>query len=203
VDEPWTTARANPPGARNTKPKVKYTTKMKNRLIQRMVGPNPMSGAALARETGVSQATLSRWKQHAGRVGSVNAKDRPHSTSSRKSTKQWTAEEKLAVVMEAAGVPPEELGAFVRRKGLHLEQLERWRATVTEGAQQALEEKVGRRKQAKRGPTPEQKRILELERQLRRKEKALAEAAALLVLKKKYESLFADEEDDTNPRSEE
>jgi len=49
--------------------------------------------------------------------------------------------------------------------------------------------------------TPEQKRIRELERQLRRKEKALAEAAALLVLKKKFEAVFADEEDDTEPRS--
>lgn len=180
---------------------MKYTTKMKDRLVRRMVGPNAISGAALGRETGISQATLSRWRQQAGTVGSVSAKDRTPSTSSGKSAEHWTAEEKLAVVMEAAAVPQEELGALVRRKGLHLEQLERWSATVAQSAQNALDESTGRRKRAKRGPTPEQKRIRELERELRRKEKALAEAAALLILKKKYESLFADEESDTDPRS--
>jgi len=192
----------NPLG-RRTESEVKYTTAMKNRLVQRMVGPNAISGSAVARETGVSEATLSRWRRQASTVSSVSAKHRKPSATASNSRKNWTAEEKLAVVMEAAAIPDDELGAFVRRKGLHLEQLEQWRAKVSEGAQQALDERAERRKQVKRGPTPEQKRIRELERQLRRKEKALAEAAALLILKKKYESLFSDEEDDTDPRSEE
>ena len=41
----------------------------------------------------------------------------------------------------------------------------------------------------------------ELEKQLRRKDRALAEAAALLVLQKKIQALWGDEDDDTEPRS--
>ncbi len=41
----------------------------------------------------------------------------------------------------------------------------------------------------------------ELERQLRRKDKALAEAAALLVLQKKAQALWGDADDDTDPET--
>ena len=172
---------------------------MKTRMLKRLTGPEAMSATALSKETGIAQGTLSRWLRRAGTIGGVSPKKRKQITRSQSRRAQdWTAKEKLAVVMEAETVPQEELGAFLRRKGLYREQLEQWR----EAAAQALEESPGRRKRGKRGPTPEQKRIRELERQLRRKEKALAEAAALLVLKKKFETLFGDEEDDTNPTSE-
>jgi hypothetical protein len=46
------------------------------------------------------------------------------------------------------------------------------------------------------------RRIRKLERELARKEKALAEAAALLVLKKKVEDLWEDEDDDTGEKNE-
>ena len=52
-----------------------------------------------------------------------------------------------------------------------------------------------------RGPSPEEKRIKQLERELNRKEKALAEAAALLVLSKKYRAIMGDEDDDTGEQS--
>jgi hypothetical protein len=45
--------------------------------------------------------------------------------------------------------------------------------------------------------TAESRKIRELERELRRKDKALAEAAALLVLKKKLAVLWEDEDDST------
>ena len=47
------------------------------------------------------------------------------------------------------------------------------------------------------------RRVRELERELNRKEKALAEAAALLVLKKKAQAIWGDEDDDTDPRNDE
>ena len=43
------------------------------------------------------------------------------------------------------------------------------------------------------------KRIKDLEKELLRKDRALAEAAALLVLKKKAQDLWEDEDDDTTP----
>ena len=49
--------------------------------------------------------------------------------------------------------------------------------------------------------TPEQREIRRLEREVRRKDKALAETTALLVLKKKFDALFADEDSDTSPEN--
>ncbi|QYG09529.1 hypothetical protein [Janthinobacterium sp. PAMC25594] len=82
-----------------------------------------------------------------------------------------------------------ELAAYCRRKGLLVEQLERWRSEV-HTALSAGPNRVGSTERA-----IEKKRIRELERDLRRKEKALAETAALLVLSRKYEALWTDGED--------
>jgi hypothetical protein len=106
-----------------------------------------------------------------------------------KSTKQWTAEEKHRVVVEASSLAEEELGEFLRREGLHSAQIEEWTALAVAA--------LGTSKPARRKASPEAKRIKELERELRRKEKALAEAAALLILKKKAQAIWGDEDDDT------
>ena len=95
-----------------------------------------------------------------------------------------------------ASMDDEELGAYLRREGIHEAQLKQWRQAVTE----ALSER-----QAKPKTNPaekvQKKRIRQLERELNRKEKALSEAAALLVLKKKVQAIWGDEDDDTNGRN--
>ena len=105
----------------------------------------------------------------------------------------WTAEEKLTVVIEAASLPDEELGAFLRERGLHQANLKQWRREMIEG----LAEPKAR---SSSKPSAETRRIRELERELTRKEKALAEAAALLILKKKAQALWGDEDDTTAPK---
>lgn len=101
----------------------------------------------------------------------------------------------MRVLREAEGLAGEELGALLRREGLHQSQLDQWRQAVDEAAMSAL----GGRKQR----SAEQKRIRNLEREVKRKDKALAEAAALLVLQKKVRALWVDEDDDTTPGSDE
>ena len=99
------------------------------------------------------------------------------------------------MVVAAHGLSETELGALLRREGLHAAQLDDWRAA----AETALE--PTRHRRAKAVPHPETKRLAEVERELRRKEKALAEAAALLVLKKKLEAYWGDADDTTDPTS--
>ena len=160
-----------------------YSPAYKVKMIKKMTGPYARSANALAAEVGVSQGTLSRWLREAANVPRVSgSKQHNPERSGGKRAQDWTAAEKLKLVMEAAGISEDELGAFLRRKGLHREQLEQWKMQVEAGATSALDErpeKKGRR-------SPEQRRIRELERQLRRKDKALAETAALLVLKKNW-----------------
>lgn len=103
----------------------------------------------------------------------------------------WRPEEKLALVLEASSLSDGELGEFLRRKGLTTAVLDEWR-------QQAL---VGLRGTPQLSDVQKDaKRVKELERELRRKDKALAEAAALLVLKKKAQEIWGDEDDDTESK---
>jgi transposase-like protein len=116
-----------------------------------------------------------------------------NTTTKKKRPQDWTPGEKIAAVAEAAGLSDEELGAFLRRKGLHQAQLDAWRTAVVE----ALTSKPQRPPKS----SPEKRRVRELEKELRRKDKALAETAALLVLKKKAQSIWGDEDESTSPRS--
>ena len=192
--------RCERPGARKAKT-MQYSEVMKARMIKRMTGPRAVTASALAEEIGIPQPTLSRWLREASTVLPVS-KSRTRGTKTSngsptpKRAQDWTSQQKVQVVLETAALSDEEMGAYLRRNGLHREQLEQWRQQVIEGATSALESTPSRRKRGA-GPSPEQQRIRELERQLRRKDKALAETTALLVLKKKFEALFGDEEDDT------
>src|SRR5262249_48623407 len=109
----------------------------------------------------------------------------------RRRAQDWTSEQKLRVVLESLKLSEEELGAFLRREGLHEADLREWR----ESALEALEPASKKR-------TKETKRVRELEKELRRKEKALAEAAALLVLQKKVQAIWGAGDDDTDEESE-
>ena len=96
------------------------------------------------------------------------------------------------VVLPAAAAGDTGLGELLRREGLHDTDLERFREEV-QGAV------VAGMRTAARGESPDAKRVKELEKELRRKEKALAEIAAILVLRKKLSAFFsAAEEGDTN-----
>jgi transposase-like protein len=157
-------------------------------MVRRMTGPNALSACALARESGISQQTLSRWLRRAGSVPSMSESNDPAA----RRPQDWSADEILSVITEAAALDDDELGVFLRRKGLHESHLEQWRARILAGLQAPARRK---------GRSPEAKRIQELEQELRRKDKALAEAAALLVLQKKVRAIWGDEDDGTKPGS--
>jgi hypothetical protein len=179
-------------------------------MVEKLSGPNPKSATALSAEVGVSQATLSRWLKGAATVGQTMSRPRgkkkrsspstKDSSSTTKRSQDWTAEEKVALVLEAAAVPAEGLGEFLRRKGLHEAQLAEWRTQVTQGAVAAMQ---GPNRRDRKAASVEARRVRDLERELARKEKALAEAAALLILKKKAQAIWGDEDDDTDPRNDE
>lgn len=104
---------------------------------------------------------------------------------------EWPAEEKLKTVLEAQGLSDEQIGAFLRQKGLHESHLERWRQQMIEGLQSKPPVKKPQRQPG------DLKRIRALEQELRRKDKALAETAALLVLKKKVLEIWGDADETT------
>jgi transposase len=155
-----------------------------------MVGPSAISATALAKEVGVSQAQLCRWKNKALTMGAMVPDEKP---TSPKSPRAWTAKEKLRLVATAASLEGEALGALLRSEGVHLEQLEAWRQMAEGALAEGAEPKMT---SAEAKAT--KKKVKELERELRRKEKALAETAALLVLKKKMEAFWEEEDAGTD-----
>ncbi len=166
-------------------------------MVQKLAVPGGPSATQLAQEVGVPQSTLSRWLRKAGNFGDGNGALHPDTrrrVMPAKRPQDWTAVEKLQAVIAASSVPEAELGEFLRGQGLHEAQLREWRQQVLAG----LEERPGR---GSKKPTPEARRVRELERELARKDKALAETAALLVLKKKAQEIWGDEAGDTGPKS--
>jgi transposase-like protein len=170
---------------------MRYSEAFKSKMVRRMTGPDALSANALSLEMGIGQTTLSRWLREAS-SDKVSAMTNTKTKKSRRPG-DWAPEEKIAAVAQAATLSEEELGAFLRRKGLHEAQLEAWKASLVE----ALTSQPSRRKKA----PPENRRVRELEKELRRKDKALAEASTLLVLKKKAQAIWGDEDKSTTPRS--
>lgn len=176
---------------------TEYTEGFRARMIERMTGPRAISATALSEEVGITQPTLSRWLRDAATLADVSKKKsklkqrpRPAPTIS-PALRPWSAEEKVRVVLAAAAISDQDMGEFLRREGLHEEGLVRFQEQVRSAAIAGL----APAKKAARGE--EQKRIKDLERELRRKEAALAETAALLVLRKKANALWGEEGEDT------
>jgi transposase len=178
---------------------VPYSEKFKLRMIERLSAPNAPSASTLSREVGVPQSTLSLWLRRARSLPRMSREqDQDPRSSKARNPSSWSAEEKYQVVLEAVSLSDAELGEFLRRKGLHAVQLEEWRAIVAAAAKTALTRGgKGGRSKSKGDP----RRIRELERELRRKEKALAEMAALIALKKKLDLLWGDEDESTTRRN--
>jgi transposase-like protein len=108
--------------------------------------------------------------------------------------RKWTPSEKLRVIVESAALSEKDLGEFLRREGLHEADVKQWR--------EAAEAALGGPSREQRENAEQARQMRALERELRRKDKALAETAALLVLKKKVQEIWGDEDDSTARRSE-
>lgn len=170
-----------------------YTEGFKANMVRRMAGPDGISATALAREVGVPQQSLSRWLRDASVVTQPdNSSIPPESQMPPKRPQDRSAEEKLKIVTEAEMIPEEQLGAFLRRNGIHEAQLREWRSMMLSGLQKPSRSTKN---------TEETKKIQQLEKELQRKEKALAEAAAIIILKKKVQSIWGGEEEPTDKKS--
>jgi len=158
-----------------------YPKELKESIITRMLPPNNISVPELVRETGIPKDTLYTWRSKARKQSSPVQSKVPGVLSS---------EEKFNIVLETASLSEVELGEYCRRRGLFPLMIDAWRETCKQ-AHTPLEAKGDRATMR-----IQKKKIKRLEVELRRKEKALAEAAALLVLQKKVRSLWEDPEDE-------
>ena len=179
----------------SAKTRKKYTAEFRAAAVRKM-STSGQSVQALAEELGLAPSLLFRWRKSAGMRSQVTPKNDEKPKPTPKRPQDWTSDEKLAVVMDAQGLSDEQLGGFLRQRGLHLATLGEWREVVQRGARAEFGGRADRQTSS-----ADAKRIRELERELARKNKALAETAALLVLQKKFQAFMGGEDDDTEPRS--
>jgi transposase-like protein len=161
----------------------RYPEARREAVIAKMAPPHNKSIAELAREEGISAATLYAWRRRARSEGRLVP-------ASEDSPEGWTARDKFTAVLETAGLAEAEISAYCRRKGLYPAQIARWR----EACEQANDWDRARMGDLARERRADAARIRELEREVSRKEKALAETAALLVLRKKAAAIWGGED---------
>ena len=156
---------------------ARYGQAVKDKAVARLLPPESASLVVVSREMGVSVGTLERWRE--------DAQTRPARG------RAWTAAGRLEAVVTTAAMNEAELSAWCRSHGVYPQDLAKWRASATTAL--AAPEELRASPQATRA---DRKRIKELERELLRKDRALAETAALLVLSKKVQAIFSRGEDE-------
>lgn len=163
---------------------MRYSEARKDAVLRKLLPPHGRTVAEVAREEGISAATLYNWRKEARRRGRLLP-------DTDLTPEGWTSKDKFAAVLETASLNETELAAYCRKRGLYPEQVQAWRVAC-ESACDWEQEASRRQSQALRG---ERQRSRQLERDLQRKEQALAEAAALLVLRKKADAIWGEAED--------
>jgi transposase len=166
----------------------RYSEAVKADVRRRMSPPHRQSVAQISAELGIHVVTLYNWRKSWRLQGEVVP-------ASEKDPEGWGATDKFTVVLETAGLNATELSAYCRERGLYPEQVERWR----QASQDANEKPVltlKEQKELERLRAQDQKEIKRLKQELRRKEKALAEAAALLIASKKIQAFWGEDGDD-------
>ena len=165
--------------------RVRYSQEQKEAIVKRMMPPNNEAVAQIAKEEGITEVTLYKWRKEARAAGVATP-------GNGQTSDKWNSQDKFLIVMETFAMNELELAEYCRKKGLYREQIEAWRNVCLQANGQAFDQA----KQLNGALKEEQKRAKQLEKELHKKEKALAEAAALLLLRKKAQAIWGDDEDE-------
>lgn len=153
---------------------ARYGQAYKQRIVGRLLPPESAAIDVVSREVGIGVATLERWRAEAlAAPGALTGSQR------------WTPTARLEAVITTAAMDEAARSAWCREQGLYPAELEAWKQDAIAGLGEPRAASAAEARQDRR-------RVKELERELHRKDKALAETAALLVLAKNLKAVFHD-----------
>ena len=159
-----------------------YPIQLKEAVLKKVLQGNPHHGIAIA--FGVGRSTIGKWLREYKQNGNIDL------NSKEKRPKDWTAEERMSALMKIGAMSVEDRTDWCRKKGIFIHNLDQWKkdavSAMTSGSVRPQSEEVRTLKKENKS----------LKKDLNRKEKALAETAALLVLKKKAREIWGEPEDD-------
>ena len=153
-----------------------YSREFRDAIVTKIVNRGDLGVAEVCAREGVKVGSAYRWMR----------RDTLGSMKTRPASKSWSALKKLQAVSETFSSTEAETGLYLRKEGLHSHQVEEWRGQVL-----ASLEPTAKRPAAK---DVRDERIKELEHEVLRKDRALAEASALLILQKKVSLIWGDED---------
>lgn len=162
-----------------------YSEERKEAVLSKLLPPHNKSYAEISKEEGIPPTTIYTWLKKRNQAGTMNFK-------SVKTTALWSVEARFSAIVETATMSEIELGEYCREKGLYPDQIKCWKDEFIA----SLTEKPSSIQPEKSQGKGDKKRIMQLEKELRRKEKALAEAAALLILGKKLQAFYEEGSED-------
>ena len=164
---------------------MNYSPELKEAMLRRTLPPNNESITKISKEEGISEQTLRNWRDSAR----ANGTPAPGTDAV---PEDWSTQDKFLVVVETAKLNETELADYARKKGLYVEQIKAWRDACMNANGGIAKEAARLNRELKEA----EKKNKQLARELDRKEKALAEAAALLVLRKKAEAIWGEPEEE-------
>lgn len=164
---------------------MRYPKELKSSIIAKMLPPNNQSLSQIQQETGVPEGTLKMWRKKIRGKGLA-------APAGEQQSEQWSTRDKFLIVVETSTLSEIELAEYCRKKGLFVEQVKLWQDNCMQangGVAQELAFAQRREKEI-------EKELKEVKKELQRKESALAETAALLVLRKKADAIWGTKDEE-------
>ena len=164
---------------------MRYSKELKSSIIAKMLPPNNKSLSMIQKETGVPEGTLKLWRKEIRRKGFA-------APAGEQQSEQWSTRDKYLIVVETSTLSEIELAEYCRKKGLYVEQVKSWQDNCIQangGVAQELATSQRREKET-------EKKLKLVKKELQRKESALAETAALLVLRKNIHAIWGPKEEE-------
>jgi len=161
---------------------ARYSAQIRNTILKKLLPPENRTAASLAREYNISVTTKYGWKAKM-KHGTLYSEDGALSNRER------SLAEKLMVLLESRRIDDARMGQWLREQGLHSQHLIVWEQEVKDALTKREQEIREELKAAK-------KKIREQERELARKDKALAEAAIIITTQKKTFALLQELKED-------
>lgn len=171
---------------------TKYTDAIKASVLSKALARNAPGVIELAKEFNIPKATIYTWM--------INMKNNNKKARVQQRPKDQSASSKLQAVMDTLGKTEQEQSAYCRAEGIYYNHIKGWKQQILEslGTTGTTTDKASKAKEKENKVASQrlQDEMKQLKRDLSRKDKALAELTALLVLKKKADLLWGDNEDD-------
>ena len=156
-----------------------YSTTLKQSIVAKMLPPSHKSVSQIQQETGIPEGTLKKWRTEIRKKGFA-------APAGEQQSERWSTQDKYLIVVETATLSEIELAGYCRKKGLYVEQIKSWQNNCMQANGGVAQELALSQKREK----VKDKELQQVRKELQRKESALAEAAALLILRKKAAAIW-------------